>query len=793
MIKAMGVVFLLICFALSAIAQDGGHAELEGIVTNSKGESMIGAEVAFVLKKSGFKQTVTTGENGFFYFSAYPGTYEVTGSVTADGKTSFSRPRTIILSDGDKARLDLAVSEQSSISEKVDVRISTGTSQPFSEVSKSVSAIDGSQIEDRSEHLLTDAIRTVPGFRVQQLGGLGRTTSIKTRGLRNQDTAILLDGQRLRDPSSITGDASAFISDINLVNVDRIEVLRGSGSSVYGTNAIGGVLDVQTRRAGSGFSGNVFGEYGGLGFSRFGGKTGYGTRDGKYGFTAGVSRIGVTKGIDREDDADNKSIQARFDAVPTSRFSFSGKVFVSDSFVRLNNNPDTFGILPASGIIEASNGVNFIADANDPDNFQRSDFFSGQLNAAYVINAATVFSLSYQGLTTKRENENGGLGPGFQPFGGTQFSIFDGQVHTLGAKLDWTPVRYGRLVTGYEYELERYGNIGLGPTAFDEFSTNVDQSGNSFFGQYMQGLLDNRLQLAGGFRVQGFSLSNPVFSINNGPYGGLTLSNPPFAYTFDGAASYYVPDSATKIRAHIGNGYRVPSLYERFGSFYSSFFRSFTAIGDPNLEPEKSVAFDAGVDQNAFGDRLTLSATYFYTRLTDTIGYGNVVPDIGATQRPFGGYENTKGGLARGVEVSGAITPTASTSIFASYTYTNSDQRTPQVGGSDIVKTLGIPDRRFTFNATQVFGSRLTLNFDFEASSSYLAPIFSSSTFQTRIYRFEGNRRGDITGRYRLPVFGERAGVSFFATVENLFGFTYFENGFATEGRTARAGISFNF
>ncbi|MCV4615658.1 TonB-dependent receptor plug domain-containing protein, partial [Escherichia coli] len=74
---------------------------------------------------------------------------------------------------------------------------------------------------------LVDAIRIIPGIRIQQLGGFGRLATIKSRGLRNQDTALLLDGVRLRDSSAITGDASPFLADITLTSVNEIEVLRG--------------------------------------------------------------------------------------------------------------------------------------------------------------------------------------------------------------------------------------------------------------------------------------------------------------------------------------------------------------------------------------------------------------------------------------------------------------------------------------------------------------------------------------------------------------------------------------
>ena len=98
--------------------------------------------------------------------------------------------------------------------------------------------------------------------------------------------------------------------------------------------------------------------------------------------------------------------------------------------------------------------------------------------------------------------------------------------------------------------------------------------------------------------MQEYGFDRPTFSLANGPYGSTsTLSGPPTAVTFDGAASYFVRRSNTKFRGHLGNGYRVPSLYERFGTFFSSFGTpSFVALGDPSLKPEKSIAFDAGIE-----------------------------------------------------------------------------------------------------------------------------------------------------------------------------------------------------
>ena len=89
------------------------------------------------------------------------------------------------------------------------VNISAGLSQTAEEVSKTINIISGQEMRDRADFTLVESLKTIPGFRVQQLGGFGRLASIKTRGLRNQDTAILIDGIRF-DPSAITGDASSF-------------------------------------------------------------------------------------------------------------------------------------------------------------------------------------------------------------------------------------------------------------------------------------------------------------------------------------------------------------------------------------------------------------------------------------------------------------------------------------------------------------------------------------------------------------------------------------------------------
>ncbi len=790
--KALTVLGIICSLTMGIFAQQG--ATLTGTVRQGD-RSEENAIVALTLRKDkSVTFTTTADENGNYRFdNVPPGVYTVSSGGAEDSRRAIgvTASADVNLKRSANRVVDLElVSIQGSIREIVTV--SADSEQTPEQVSKTVNTINAQEMRERADFALVDTLRTIPGFRVQQLGGFGKLASIKSRGLRNQDTAILIDGVRFRDASSITGDASAFLSDFTLTSVSRIEVLRGPGSSLYGTNAIGGTIDFQTPQPRPGTHGQVSYAYGGLGLNRFRGNFSDGTKDGQFAFNLAVARTLYTEGIDGEDDAHNTNFQSRIEYKPFSKTNISARFFVSDAYVRLNSSPDTFGNLPASNstIIDANPGVNFIFDANDPDNFQKSKIFNGQIVLNQIIYDNLFFEGYYSGLKTSRKNDNGLLGPGFQS---ASISFFDGTIQTANGRFRWTPNEANEIAFGYEFEQEKYGNDGLTPDGSGNFFTRAYQKSNTFYAQGLLSLLDGKLQLAGGFRAQFFNLEAPKFSLLNAPFSNITLENPPSAYTLDGAASYFFEKTGTKIRTHAGNGYRVPSLFERLGTFFSNFGGpEFVALGDPSLKPEKTFAFDAGIEQYISQNRGKLTATYFYTKLTDIIGFRFPVSNIGKTGRPFGGYENQKGGIARGAEFSGQIKATASTDIFASYTHTNSDQREPQIDGSGIFRTLGIPIHQFTLVATQRF-KRFWINFDFVASSSYLAPIFSNTKFETFVYRFDGNRKADLTAGYTFPLNADKFNLRMFGTIENLFDYEYYENGFRTAGINGRIGLSFGF
>ena len=405
--KALG--FLIVIFQLVLSISGQERPSIKGVVRSGP-DAAAGVEVTIFTPTDPtiISRTLTDADGHYSFVNLSSGTY----LIRAQKGLTLQAAGEVRLGD-DQTTLDLQLTSGVPINESVT--IAADDPQTLEEISKTVNVIEGQELRERADFSLIDSLRTITGFRVQQIGGFGRTANIKSRGLRNQDTAILIDGIRFRDPSSITGDASAFLSDITLTSVERIEVLRGSGSSLYGTNAIGGTVDFKTPQPRAGFHGQISGAAGGLGLGRFRGNLSDGTADGSFGFNLGLSRTVYTKGIDGQDNAHNTNFQSRVDFRPLKSTDLSARFFVSDAYVRLNAEPDTAGTSPGSNstIVRAVPGVTFFPDLNDPDSFQRSQFFDGQFVATHIFSNRVVGQASYSAVRTNRKNDNGILGPGF--------------------------------------------------------------------------------------------------------------------------------------------------------------------------------------------------------------------------------------------------------------------------------------------------------------------------------------------------------------------------------------------
>ncbi|MFQ5789520.1 MAG: TonB-dependent receptor domain-containing protein [Acidobacteriota bacterium] len=807
--KVLLSAFLFVSFFSPFIlAAQRESASLLVRVADPQGAALVGATVTLHRRDDRVRVTAVTDAAGAYRFQGLgAGLYLV--EVQAPG---------FAIAPAQPVRLRETASEEMAFTlelaayqEQVVVTAS-GTVQTVDEVSKALTVVEAQEIEARDEYALAEALRTVPGLRVQQLGGPGNFTSIKTRGLRNEDTALLIDGVRFRDAASTQGDASGFMEALVVTDLDRVEILRGSGSSLYGSNAVGGVINIVTREGGGHSRGSLFLEGGSLELLRARAQTSGGLRKDDITYSAGISRLRVSKGVDGDDGADNTSVQGRLRLRLSPTASLSARIYAADASVKLNESPEAVGSLPATGILAARplssaelaryesgtpvsrlslGDANFIPSANDPDSERESSFVSAVVSFEQRPSETFGYTVRYHGVTTERSFLDGPLGvSAFEPTEKVR-SDFDGRIHTLHGRMDaeWGP--YNFISAGYQLESETFVSRSFPEDPADNSSVDVTQRSHAFFIQDQLRLKGGALQLSGAFRAQFFSLDSPELTpAESAPYQGVDFEAPATAYTGDGSVAYFFRHSGTKLRAHLGNGYRAPSLFERFGTFFGSF--GYLVFGDPRLRPERSVAFDAGVDQDLAGDRLRASGTFFYTRLQKVIVFdfsGAINPATDPFGR-FGGYRRVEGGTARGLELAVTAAPAPGLHVAVAYTYTDAEPPTGQ--SEDLAQAFVIPKNQFSLVATQRLGRDLSVTFDLTVSDDYLAPVFDAGTFTSRSYRFDGIAKADLGVQYWLPL-SKRRVLRIFAKVDNLFDDTYFESGFRTPGQTALGGVALEF
>jgi iron complex outermembrane receptor protein len=763
-------------------------ATLTGVVQDPQFKAVPGATLTLFSRSGGATAATTSDAAGAYRFDGLPpGDYLL--RTEARGFAVFLTDEVHLAGDAVESR-DIAL-QLAGVREQVVVTAS-GTSQTFEEVSKAVTVIDRAEAEQRDAFTISDVVSLAPGVRVQPLGGPGQVTSIRIRGMRDLDTAVVVDGLRLRDAGSLHGDASGLIQDLLVTDSSRIEVMNGAGSSLYGTNAMGGVVNVLTDDGGGRTRGSILAEGGSLGTMRGRATVAGALASDRVQYSAGLAHVNVTSGVDGDDPFRDTNFQGRISFRLSPSAQLSARLYAGDAFVKLNVGPALNGVLPPSGIVNAVPGVTFRPSADDPDSTAARRFLDGALMLDGQPSAGLHYSLSVQTLASSRRYGNGPAGPGFQPAGSTR-SVYDGRIQTVNAHLDYTLGRSQLLTAGYEFENENFAfDFADRSNPKGDSGVNVTQSSHALFVQDQVRLLNGRFQITGGFRAQYFSLDRPLFSpATSAPYQGIAFVSPPAAYTGDGSAAYFFRGTNTKLRGHVGRGYRAPSLFERFGTGFSSTF-GYSIYGDPRLEPEHSLAFDAGVDQTFAKGRARASATYFYARLQQIIGFGT--PRGTDPFGRFSGYENLQGGLSRGVELSTAVSPTRSLNLSAAYTFVNAAERIPVV--APVLRTFVIPRHQFSATVAQRVGPRIVLTFDTLDSGDYLAPVFGDGTspnfFAERALRFDGVRRVNAGASYRLPL-GEFKAARFYVRGENLLDQNYFESGFRTPGRTALGGMQFEF
>ena len=795
---------------LSMSASGQGAARLSGRITSPAGDRVPLAIVRLYRRNSSAGFAVISNEQGRYQFINIPaGEYLLEAKDTS---STLGASETLTVDPGQERNHDVLLRIRGV---RTEVQV-TASSTPLSlqEVAKASDIVDGDQISRRAEYSIAEALRTVPGVRIRQHRGPGSLITIHTRGMRGYDTALLIDGLRFRDAAATQGDATPFHQDMLVVDSDRIEFLRGSGSSLYGSHAMGGVINIVSGKGGGPTHGEISAEGGGLGFVRGVARAGGGLGGvDQFVYSGGITHLNVTEGIDGFDPYRNTSGQGYVRYQFTPSISLSGGAYGGNSFLALNESP-TFddavianhpssGPVRAIGLLENElrrfeneqtlnpGRATFIQGFNDPDNHLAGSFFAGALVLQHELSPTSSYRISYHGVDTNRSFRDGPAGRSFFDPAFSNDGRFDGRTDTLQARTDHRLGENHLVTFGYEYEREQYLNVNTdeNPNVAlrDDSSAQIKQNSHSVFAQDQLRLIDGRLQIGLSGRVQTFRLDAPVFSGDSNPYSGSQLSSPKTALTADGAIAYFFRSSGTKIRAHVGNAFRAPSSFERLGASFFAGFASFW--GDPRLRPERSIAVDAGIDQWLLGSRLRLSGSYFYTALQEIILFDFGIID--AATDPFGrfgGYRNTGGGLTRGGEFSASLAPTAGLNILASYTYTNSASRRPTISSEAFFKTLGVSDHMFSMTATQRIGRRFDVTFDLFAASAYPLQLFGAA----RRLAFDGPFKADVVTSYSIPV-GEGRELRLYGKVENVFDRTYYENGFAAPGIWGIGGLKFQF
>jgi iron complex outermembrane receptor protein len=293
--------------AVTTRAQNTGGASISGHVKDPKGANLPGATVALYGRDRTFSLVTATDAGGAYSFEKLaPGEYLVEAEASGFAAAS---AKSVMVERGQTTTLDISV-ELSGVRSTVVVTASDSP-QTVDEVSKALTVVDNQEIDERDESSVPESLRVVPGLRVQQLGGPGSFTSIKTRGLPSKDTVVLIDGIRFRDAAATQGDASGFLEDLFVTDISRVEVLRGSGSPLYGSNAVGGVVNLVTDEGGGPIHGSVLGEGGGLGMFRTRAQIAGGSHSNRVVYSGGFSFLNVTHGVDGDDEARNTSGQGR--------------------------------------------------------------------------------------------------------------------------------------------------------------------------------------------------------------------------------------------------------------------------------------------------------------------------------------------------------------------------------------------------------------------------------------------------------------------------------------------------
>ena len=509
---------------------------------------------------------------------------------------------------------EVAMADQPEL-EAPDVVVSaTKTPTPAKQVTSAVEVITGEEMQQRKIRTVSEALRWAQGLSVNQSGGPGTAVDVRIRGGTPEQTMVLIDGAIVNSGTLGSYDFANLTSD----NIERIEILRGSQSMLWGSDAMGGVINITTKRGRDKPNISAFTEYGS--FDTIRGGASLSGKKGPIDFsgsitrwdTAGFSAINYRRGAAERDGYHNwqGSVRLGADLPKDGRLEFSFRwlngIVSYDGFAV---NPVTFASDPADVFGAGSKDRQYVFAGNYAQPI--TDWWSQKLTLSRATD-----SLLSDGGTFERDLVTGVTEP-------VQFP-YKSLIDTTSNRIEWqNNIQVGKpllLTAGYQYR-EQIGNNTDLLTQTATFS-NKTLSSHAGFGEAQLNLWDRVFGTAG-VRYDAYNV-----------FGSAT--------TYRVTGGYLVKETGTKLRGSYATGFRAPTMNQLF----------FPGFGNPNLQPEKSQALDAAIEQTLPNDRGSISVGYFWTR------YRNLIlsvfdPTVCTAPNSFGFCAQNAGlASAQGVEVS---------------------------------------------------------------------------------------------------------------------------------------------
>ena len=485
---------------------------------------------------------------------------------------------------------------------------------PADIVASAVTVIRGRDLEAQGFRTVAEALRGVPGATVVETGSFGGQTSLFLRGGESDYVKVLLDGVPLNQAGG-----ALDLANLTTDNVDRIEVVRGPGSVLYGSDAMTGVIQIFTRT--------------GQGRPRFGGELRagtYGMTDGAVDVSGGGSRVSYSARASRfgsdglypyNNEYRNAVVSARVRVAPDAR---------TDASLAYRYGDDVYHV--------PTNSTGQPADSNA---------FSTERGPAisFALGRTLGTRLEARVLATLREGRLAFTDEADSPGEDGSFQSRDYVRRAGGGALVTWRSRGAALTAGVDYEDERQRGRSEFSASYGTFpdSIAVRRWTTGYYGQALLGVA-GPVAVTLGARLD-----------DNSQFGGHG--------TFRAGASWRL-DGNARFRVAVGTGFKEPTFFENFA-------RGFVQ-GNPDLNPERSFSWEAGLDRTLAAGRLSVAVTYFNQRFRDLIEF-TFTPPPGDPN-----YFNVAGAVADGVEAE--ITGTVANGVVAAVRYTYLHTRVVEQG-----------------------------------------------------------------------------------------------------------------